>query len=158
MKKGFSMFEFLDWPEEPLLAAGKLRDWCQGYDIRLAAPEKVGARPGQGVVSRFTFGQNLGMWQGILSPLLIPYRMPTPQQWRKGLVDGRAGSTPKEQSPVTARRPFPDAPLARKKDVGRAEALLLAVWARGNAQYDRLAGSAWLQNRLSLPEQGGGRP
>ena len=51
--------EFLEWPGDPFLAAGTLREWLQVYYIRLASFEKVGAGPDRGGVSKFTFGQNL---------------------------------------------------------------------------------------------------
>lgn len=55
-------------------------------------------------MSMFTFGQNLGLWQGILSSLSIPYRMPTPRQWRKGLVDGKAGTMKDSEADAHASR------------------------------------------------------
>ena len=121
-----------DYPGDPAQVVETLRSWAVQYDIRLAALEKVGARPGQGVVSMFSFGQNLGAYQGILAAMGIPFTMPTPQQWQKGLVDQKAGPDPKTRTLVTARRLFPHAELSRKKDHGRADALLLAFWAKRN--------------------------
>lgn len=123
-------FEVFDWPGDSGLASDLIRSCLARYDILLAALEKVSARPGQGVVSMFSLGQNFGIWQGILSTLYIPYMMPTPRQWQKGLVDKKSGSDPKTRSLTTARRLFPNAPLDRKKDHGRADALLLAFWAK----------------------------
>jgi Holliday junction resolvasome RuvABC endonuclease subunit len=124
--------EVVDYPGDPAQVVDILRSWMLRYEIHLCALEKVGARPGQGVVSMFTFGQNLGAYQGILAALGIPYTMPTPQQWQRNLVDQKAGPDPKTRSLVTARRLFPMAEISRKRDHGRADALLLAFWAKRN--------------------------
>jgi len=123
-------YELMDWPGDPALVVSKLADWLARFEIKLAALEKVGAMPGQGVVSMFSFGQNVGTWHGILAALAIPYACPRPQDWQRGLVDKKAGKDTKAASLATARRLFPDASLSRKKDHGRADALLLAWWAR----------------------------
>ena len=122
--------DLFDWPGDPALVVPRLADWLARFEIKLAALEKVGAMPGQGVVSMFTFGQNVGTWQGILAAMAIPYVCPRPQEWQKGIVDRKAGKDTKTASLATARRLFPDADLGRKKDHGRADALLLAWWAR----------------------------
>jgi len=122
--------DLFDWPGDPALVVPRLADWLARFEVRLAALEKVGAMPGQGVVSMFSFGQNVGTWQGILAAMAIPYVCPRPQEWQKGIVDRKAGKDTKTASLATARRLFPDADLGRKKDHGRADALLLAWWAR----------------------------
>lgn len=108
-----------------------VRSWQEQHDIRLAALERVGAMPGQGVASMFKFGRNVGEWRGILAGLAIPFMEPTPREWQAGLVRKSDGADPKTRSLAVARRLFPGAGLARKKDHGRADALLLAWWARG---------------------------
>lgn len=119
-----------DWPGDPAGASEVLRGWLDRFEIRLAALEKVGARPGQGVSSMFAFGRNLGAWEGIFAGLRIPYVMPTPQQWQKGLVMPSDGDDAKSRALTVARRLFPSADLTLKKHHGRADALLLAWWAR----------------------------
>jgi crossover junction endodeoxyribonuclease RuvC len=86
--------------------------------------------PKQGVTSVFSFGENFGIWQGILAALGIPFLMPRPREWQKGLVRPSDGHDTKSRSLAVARRLFPDAPLAKKKDHNRADALLLAWWSR----------------------------
>ena len=122
--------EILDYPGSPSLIVETFMGWESKYNIIMAALEKVGARPGQGVVSMFTFGRNLGAWEGIISAFSIPFMMPTPRQWQKGIIDPKAGTDTKTRSLNTARRLFPDASLSRKKDHGRSDALLLAFWAK----------------------------
>jgi len=77
---------------------------------------------GLGVASMFSFGQSLETWQGILATLMIPYRMSTPEAWRKGILDAKSSPGVKAQFLVTARRLFLYAELGRKKPVGRAKA------------------------------------
>lgn len=85
--------------------------------------EKVSAMPGQGVASMFNFGMGYGIIQGVVSALGIPYELVTPQSWKK-----RAGLIGKEKdnARTMAQQLYPDAPLGRKKDIGRADALLIA--------------------------------
>ena len=126
--------EVVDWPGDPAQAAEILAGWKLEYMVELAALESVHSMPGQGVKSMFTFGQNLGQWQGVLAGLRLPYLMPRPQEWQRGLVRPSDGPDPKARSLAVARRLFPDAELGRKKDHGRADALLLAWWCRGQVQ------------------------
>lgn len=85
--------------------------------------EKVGAMPGQGVSSMFNFGMGFGVIQGVLAGAGIPYTLVTPQSWKK-----RAGllGKDKDMARTVAQQLYPDAPLGRKKDIGRADAILIA--------------------------------
>lgn len=62
--------------------------WVRQYGITHAYLEKVGAMPGQGTASMFTFGHAAGVAEGILQGLNIPYTLVTPQAWKKsaGLI------------------------------------------------------------------------
>lgn len=93
--------------------------------------EKVGAMPGQGVVSMFSFGQSVGYIKGVLESFRIPYQEITPQKWKKefGLNSDKAASA------EVCRRLFPDisllaTPRCKKPNDGMAEALLMAEYAR----------------------------
>ena len=97
------------------------------HKIVCAAIESVHAMPKQGVVSMFNFGANFGAWKGILAALGIPFRLVTPQEWQKGYFAKGEG---KEGSLAAARRLFPQVDLSRKKDHGKADALLIADWCR----------------------------
>mgnify|MGYP006304432757 CR=1 FL=1 len=119
-----------DWPGDPVAAADILKLWSFEHDIQLVAIERVSAMPKQGVSSTFKFGMHYGSWLGILAALELPHQLPSPREWQKGLVKPSDGSDPKARSLAVARRLFPDAELGRKKDHGRADALLLAWWAR----------------------------
>jgi len=119
-----------DWPGDPGAAADLLRSWLVQYNVKLCALERVASRPGQGVSSVFSFGTNYGTWQGLLSALCVPYILPTPQAWQKGLIVPSDGTDPKARSLAVARRLFPGVDISRKKDHGKADALLLATHAR----------------------------
>ena len=93
--------------------------------------EKVGARPGQGVVSMFSFGQSVGYIKGVLEAFRIPYQEITPQKWK-----GEFGlNSEKAASAEVCRKLFPDislleTPKCKKPHDGMAEALLMAEYAR----------------------------
>ncbi len=86
--------------------------------------ERVHAMPKQGVSSMFAFGRALGVLEGVLAALHVPFEFINPLDWRRiaGVAPGKDGSR------LTASRLWPaDAQLfARVKDDGRAEAALIA--------------------------------
>jgi crossover junction endodeoxyribonuclease RuvC len=92
--------------------------------------ENVHSMPGQGVASSFSFGYGLGLWIGIIAGLEIPYEMVTPQRWKGVMMDGQGRE--KDAARYRAQQLFPSIALqfARKKDDGRAEAMLIAEYAR----------------------------
>lgn len=99
-------------------------------DIKVCL-EKVGAMPGQGVVSMFNFGHNLGVIEGILSALRIPYQLVPPQTWKKEF----SLTGDKAKSVEVCKKLFPWVDLratdrSRKPSDGLAEALLMAEYAR----------------------------
>lgn len=86
--------------------------------------EKVGAMPGQGVSSTFNFGRNYGVALGVIGALRIPIHRVSPAVWKKHFKLGKD----KDASRALALRLFPSSGdyFARKKDDGRAEAVLIA--------------------------------
>ena len=98
----------------------------------MACIEKVGARPGQGTVSMFNFGKSAGYIEGVLSALGIPYQLVPPNKWKKEFsLIGKD----KKASIEACRKLFPGAELkrterCRTESDGKAEALLMAEWAR----------------------------
>lgn len=93
--------------------------------------EKVGAMPGQGVVSMFNFGHNLGMIEGLLRAYGIPYQLVPPQTWKKEF----SLSSDKAKSIEVCQKLFPNVSLlaterSKKPNDGIAEALLMAEYAR----------------------------
>jgi crossover junction endodeoxyribonuclease RuvC len=92
--------------------------------------ENVHSMPKQGVASSFSFGQGLGMWQGIVAALGIPLEMPSPQRWKKEIMADQGRD--KDAARFKAIQLFPTlaTQLSRVKDDGRAEALLMAEYGR----------------------------
>ena len=92
-----------------------------------ACVEKVGARPQDGGTSAFRFGESSGKVKAVLETLAIPYTRAIPAVWKRhyGLIgqDKDAGRVL-----AIARFPAMADQLNRKKDDGRADALLLALW------------------------------
>lgn len=93
--------------------------------------EKVGAMPGQGVVSMFNFGASVGYIKGVLEAFYIPYQEISPQKWKKefGLTSDKAASA------EICGKLFPGlsllaTPKCKKPHDGMAEALLMAEYAR----------------------------
>ena len=99
----------------------------QTRDVSRAVLERVGAMPGQGVTSVFSFGRSVGIIEGVLATMLIPVDIVTPQAWQKaaGVRGGKDGSR------LRACELFPNYAelFARKKDDGRADAALMAWYA-----------------------------
>lgn len=98
----------------------------------VAAVEKVGAMPGQGVTSMFHFGRSAGYIEGVLAALGIPFQLVPPAKWKKefSLIGKDKGV-----SIVTCRRLFPELDLKRTEKCrtdsdGMAEAALIAEYAR----------------------------
>lgn len=104
----------------------------------IACLEHVGAMPGQGVTSMFTFGQGFGFIQGILTAYWIPFELVRPQKWKKEFsITGD-----KNSSIAVCKRLFPDVNLlpterCRKEHDGMAEALLMAEYARRKLRGSR---------------------
>lgn len=93
--------------------------------------EKVGAMPGQGVTSMFSFGKSAGFIEGVLAANKIPYQLVPPQTWKKSF----SLNSNKQTSIEVCQRLFPDVSLYRterckKPHDGMAEALLMAEYAR----------------------------
>ena len=91
----------------------------------VAVVEQVGSMPKQGVASTFKFGMGCGLIRGVLAGAGVPIISVTPAKWKKHF----SLNSDAEKSRALAIRRFPGVTtLARKKDHGRAEALLLALW------------------------------
>ena len=77
----------------------------------------------------FNFGTSYGMVIGVAAALEMPLVLVRPAIWKKRAgVPGK--STDKDMARTIAQRLYPTAPLGRKKDVGRADAILIARYGR----------------------------
>ncbi|EPO5275738.1 crossover junction endodeoxyribonuclease RuvC [Citrobacter braakii] len=99
--------------------------WLRQYGIAHAYLEQVGAMPGQGTASMFTFGHAAGVAEGILQGLNIPYTLVTPQAWKKSA--GLIGSD-KDAARSRAIQLYPElrALDAKAKGQAIADAMLIA--------------------------------
>jgi crossover junction endodeoxyribonuclease RuvC len=91
-----------------------------------AVVERVASMPKQGVASTFKFGASYGAVRGVLAALQIRTHLVAPAIWKKHFrID-----SDKEKARALALRLFAASPehFSRKKDHGRAEAALLAVY------------------------------
>lgn len=99
--------------------------WLKDHRGAHAYLEQVGAMPGQGVSSMFTFGHAAGVVEGILQGLGIPYSLVTPQAWKK-----RAGLIGKDKDAARSRaiQLYPELRVLDLKGKGQAvaDALLIA--------------------------------
>lgn len=97
----------------------------------VAAVEKVGAMPKQGVSSTWTFAENFGFILGVLSGLGIPFQLVPPRVWKKEY----SLTSDKAKSIEVCHRLYPEANLkrterSRTNDNNFAEAILLSEYAR----------------------------
>jgi hypothetical protein len=102
--------------------AARIRQMAPG----LAIVERVASMPKQGVSSTFKFGTAYGAILGILAALEIRTSLVTPQVWKKHFKL----NSDKEKGRALALRTFAKTPehFARKKDHGKGEAALLALY------------------------------
>ena len=87
--------------------------------------EQVNAMPGQGVTSMFNFGQTFGAIKGICATLNLPIYFVRPSKWKKHF---ELINSSKDSSRTKAIEMYPSLSddLARKKDVNKSDAILIA--------------------------------
>lgn len=108
------------------ISSALLADKIVNYGPTVAIIESVSAMPGQGVVSMFSFGRAFGQAIGVIGALSIPLHFVTPRKWKTHFKLG----ADKEECRAMALYRFPHCAqsFARKKDHGRAEAALIALY------------------------------
>ena len=87
--------------------------------------EQVNAMPGQGVTSMFNFGQTFGAIKGICAALNLPIFFVRPSKWKKyfELINSSKDSS---RTKVIEMYPSLSSQLAKKKDVNKSDAILIA--------------------------------
>lgn len=102
-----------------------LRGCVSSFDTAMIAVESVHSMPKQGIASTSKFMRAAGSIEAVAELTGYSFVLVTPQTWKKhhGLI-----GTEKSASLDLARSMFPEAPLTRQKDHGRADALLMSVW------------------------------
>ena len=104
-----------------------LFDVVRQYMPDMAIIELVGAMPKQGVSSTFQFGRTFGATIGVIQAAGVQLHFATPAKWKRHFNL----PSDKDRARELALRMFPQSiqHFARKKDHGRAEAALLALYA-----------------------------
>jgi crossover junction endodeoxyribonuclease RuvC len=104
-----------------------LRDFINEWRPQHAFIELAQAMPRQGVSSSFRYGRGVGAIEATVACCGVPVTYVTPQTWKKHF--GLKGPD-KEKSRARALQLAPElgTALARKKDHGRAEAALIALY------------------------------
>jgi hypothetical protein len=103
-----------------------LTSWRESYGACACALEAVLAMPGEGVTSSFRFGEGYGALQAcVIAAGHKIYRV-RPSEWKRALRVPKG----KGAALLMAQETWPDQAslFSRKKDDGRAEAALLALW------------------------------
>ena len=129
----------LDIFEMPVMAEGKknkrqlnsaqlvklLKDNISEKDEVSVVVEQVNAMPGQGVTSMFNFGQTFGAIKGVCAALNLPIYFVRPSKWKKHF---ELINSSKDSSRTKAIEMYPSlsAQLAKKKDVNKSDAILIA--------------------------------
>ena len=87
--------------------------------------EQVNAMPGQGVTSMFNFGQTFGAIKGVCAALGLPIFFVRPAKWKKHF---ELINSSKDSSRTKAIEMYPSLSndLAKKKDVNKSDAILIA--------------------------------
>ena len=91
--------------------------------------EQVSAMPGQGVTSMFNFGQTFGSIKGICAALNLPIFFVRPAKWKKHF-DLINSSKDASRTKVIEMYPSISPRLTKKKDVNKADAILIARYFR----------------------------
>ena len=98
--------------------------------------EQVSAMPGQGVTSMFNFGQTFGSIKGICAALGLPIFYVRPAKWKKHF---ELINSSKDASRTKVFEMFASisSRLTKKKDVNKADAILIARYFRDcRSQFD----------------------
>jgi len=98
--------------------------------------EQVSAMPGQGVTSMFNFGQTFGSIKGICAALGLPIFYVRPAKWKKHfeLINSSKDAS---RTKVIEMYPSISSRLTKKKDVNKADAILIARYFRDcRSQFD----------------------
>ena len=102
-----------------------LKDNISEKDEVSVVVEQVNAMPGQGVTSMFNFGQTFGAIKGVCAALSLPIFFVRPSKWKKHF---ELINSSKDSSRTKAIEMYPSLSddLARKKDVNKSDAILIA--------------------------------
>ena len=106
----------------------QLASIVRGFEADLVVIEEVAAMPKQGVSSTFTFGYAAGVVAGAAAACERPLEFVRPAKWKRAM--GLTSDKDLSRQKASHRWPFCAEQWSRKKDDGRAEAALLALYGR----------------------------
>jgi hypothetical protein len=122
-----------DW-DDAKRAGLIIAEWAAQYDLRVAI-EKVTSHKTDGHAYAFRFGTNYGIWQGICAGLFIKPTLIHHATWQSKTLPGwnKKGVDNKKTALDIVRRLYPAVKTAiyMRKHNGRADALLIATFAKG---------------------------
>ena len=113
---------------------GEVAKLLEFYHPKKVYIEKVGSRPGQGVISMFNFGFGTGGLHAICACLNLPVVKVSPQTWQKGLMGHTKGvKHTKEMTIDFCKTLYPDVNLLASSRCkvphdGMSDALAIAVY------------------------------
>jgi crossover junction endodeoxyribonuclease RuvC len=120
--------------EMPVMATGAkgkrcinplgVKELLQAMGNQTVYLEKVHSMPQNGGAANFSFGDSFGCLRGVIMTMGYPLVLVTPQMWKKHY----RLTSDKEMCRARAIELFPEESFNRKKDVDRAEALLIAYY------------------------------
>jgi hypothetical protein len=143
LDEGGELLEVLDMPSTPeangrtVTNAPLLAGILARAHARVAFCEFVGARPTDARAASFAFGRARGVIEGCAGALGLPIVFLTPPTWKR-VADIPPGAENKDlaRTRAIARWPVRADLFARKRDVDRAEACLIALAGlRGEARH-----------------------
>jgi crossover junction endodeoxyribonuclease RuvC len=110
----------------------------------VVAIEEVHSMPNQGVSSTFSFGRSYGIMIGVCAVLGIPYVLVRPQRWKAVYepLQGLQGDIAKDAARQLATELYPNLKILfeKRKDDGRAEAILIANYQSTHGQTEQAKG------------------
>jgi crossover junction endodeoxyribonuclease RuvC len=96
--------------------------------------EKVHSMPGQGVRSMFSFGTTYGILLGMCQAFNVPYKLVTPQTWKKDILSGTKKD--KDAAINYVNRMYPNVKLVpeggKVPHNGLADAFCIMLWGSKN--------------------------
>ena len=107
--------------------------------------EQVNAMPGQGVTSMFNFGQTFGAIKGVCAALELPIFFVRPSKWKKHF---ELINSSKDSSRTKAIEMYPalSNQLAKKKDVNKSDAILIARFYSETRLIDLIINTYFIKN------------
>ena len=116
-----------------VLVCDILREIHCEFGIAYVAIEQVNAMPGggqrrMGASSAFNFGRGFGCLEGVIAAMLYRIHYVRPTEWKAA---ARLSGKDKDCARPRALELYPGAELHRKRDIGRADAILIAHYGNG---------------------------